>query len=138
MGSMIVVDQWLSTMAEKKGHYATVATKLLRTQILVANRLGHEIPLSTEYLRRRILHAARYGSIAECTVLCAHCGTQATLTNWVAVADLDLTERRAAWRELRQRVDKERLSYMLPCPGEGYRSDVARTDALPGVGKRYR
>jgi hypothetical protein len=136
VGSMILSDPWLTTLAGVSPRHLLIAQRLTRMQILAYNRLGHELPLSTEFLRRRITHSAKYGCLPEVAVVCANCGTQAPLCNWEAAALLDLVERRAAWRELRTKVDKERLAYMLPCPGAGYASDVARSDTLPGIGRR--
>jgi hypothetical protein len=136
MGSLIIADPWLETLAAMGDRQKAIAGRLIRMQTLAYNRIGHELRFSTEYLRRRITHSARYGALAECVVVCHHCGTQATLANWEAVALLSMEERRAAWRELRRNVDKERLAYMVPCPGAGYASDVAASDALPGIGKR--
>lgn len=136
MGSIIAVSPFLESLAALGGPSASPATKLMRAQILTANRRGHYVKLSTEFLRRRICHAARYGHIADGYAECSRCGTQAKLADWVAAAEWTEKECRDVWGQHERRVYHEYLAYLLPCPGEQYAADIAASAALPDSGRR--
>lgn len=123
--------QWITTMADRGGLYATVAAKLHAMVLFTDSATGHQLVLESEYLRRRVLQAARFGHMPQSMLPCAACGCQALFADWFATAFWSDADREMALQDLRVFVAKEVTAYMRACPGAQYAADVAESPHLP-------
>jgi len=128
---MIVAGPWLQTLAKQGEPQRKVAETLLRMAAVIPNRTGHTPDIGSEYARRKITGSARYGHVADMSVPCSRCGTQARLSYWCTLSTLDRTQLDFLRADVRLKALPEEVAYCYTCPGEQYRADLDRIDSLP-------
>ncbi len=129
---MIVGGPWIGTMAKLGKPQQTVAIQLLRLLSVVPNRTGHWPDVGSEYARRKIVSTARFGVLADISVPCSKCGTQAKLGYWYRMACMSREEVAKHKQDLLGKLPPEDNAYCYTCPGAAYRAALDSIDSLPG------
>lgn len=134
MGSLILGEAWLLQLAEQSASTRRIAARLLRMQILTANRSGHVLYLGWEPYRDQIADATHWGKVAGLVVECADCHCQAVLHQWETAALLTSAGRKTLWQSQRPLYPRAVLAYLAKCPGSVVAGLLASSPALPKKG----
>lgn len=120
MGTELMADIWVATLAAQQGRPGAAARVLLRTQVLTFNRTGHMLAFNDELPRRRIQQAVARSGLPRIYVRCLRCGCTAWLQEWIKAAPLIMAARNSEADRLDPGRLRERVQYLRACPSTNY------------------
>jgi hypothetical protein len=131
MGQLMAPEDWMVRVAQTDQARSKVMWRLVRMQILTANKVGHVVFLGSEYHRRAILHSARHGRVARVVGTCSRCQTQAWLSDWIRACIMMEAERNDAVAQAIAEGRKWQTAFLLACPGAQYNDDIMSLASTP-------
>jgi hypothetical protein len=107
------------------GRSRGVARRLVEMEIGVSFRTGHLVGLMDSGLQLELITSAKAGLVSTGSALCARCGVQTTLHNWVTLGLMPFDTHRDCIVQAYREGSISLYGYLLQCnPGSGTRQSA--------------